>query len=200
MEQALKLAMPGSLSGHERASSEKPASQASGPDPQFRRPLQKQRRWSSRVASRRLKGSEPETTDSACCDSRDRRPHRRCSRRSPDHGTSGVQQRDHGGRAKDRALFRPITGGNLQRPPWKPHRVLAPKRGPREGFWIDAEPVRWRSLGFPAIVLFRVLTKDRKYEGKSRPEASEQLEIGKADLSPGGQVPCQSFASPVPRP
>ena len=30
MEQALKLAMPGSLSGHERAGSEKPALQASG--------------------------------------------------------------------------------------------------------------------------------------------------------------------------
>ncbi len=45
-----------------------------------------ERSWEapSRVASRRLKGSEPETTDSACCDSRDRRPHRRCSRRRPD--------------------------------------------------------------------------------------------------------------------
>jgi hypothetical protein len=65
----------------------------------------------SRVASRRLNSGSGtrNQTDPACRDSRDRRPHRRCSRTSQDHGTSGVQERDHGAsrhRSIQRVRFR----------------------------------------------------------------------------------------------
>jgi hypothetical protein len=62
----------------------------------------------------------PRTADPACCDSWDRRPHRRCSRRSQDHGTSGVQQGDHGAsrhRSIQRVHFR---GSTVHRQPDRP--------------------------------------------------------------------------------